>query len=61
MIHGKRACVLFLLLYLGCDRRGAAPQDLESGKAPTGTIEPARDRVDRTQADERPGEGGSAP
>jgi hypothetical protein len=37
-----------------CDRKQAAPQDLESGKAPTGTIQTASDRVDRVKSDEAP-------
>ena len=39
---------------LACDRNNAAPQDLESGKAPTGTIQTASERVDRVKTDEAP-------
>ncbi|RYZ06899.1 MAG: hypothetical protein EOO73_13995 [Myxococcales bacterium] len=46
------AVALLAASALGCDRNDAAPQDLESGKTPTGTIEPASDRVDRVKTDE---------
>jgi hypothetical protein len=39
-----------LLLTLACSRTDAAPHDLESGKAPTGTIDPGPDAPSRVRA-----------
>lgn len=40
-----------LLLTLACSRTDAAPHDLESGKAPTGTIDPGPGAPSRVRAD----------